>query len=138
MVKESWLGLIRGMIYTHDHVSYRVISNVNFDRQETVADVVSNGSWSWRKLSLVHFPSYIRNNAISIFGRLIVAATSYFVWQERNNRVHGNGERQPEQLSKIVVNMVRLKLASIRFKKKVRAEQMRRTWKILSIISDGG
>ncbi|GKC71027.1 hypothetical protein Tco_1116910 [Tanacetum coccineum] len=78
-----------------------------------------------------------RNNVISIFGRMIVAAMSYFVWQERNNRVHRNGERKPEQLSKIVVDMVRLKLALIRFKKKVRIEQMRRTWKISSIISDG-
>ena len=56
-----------------------------------------------------------------------MAASSYFVWQERNNRVHGKGDRTPEQVAKIVVDMVRLKLASIRLKKKPRVDKMRST-----------
>ena len=68
-----------------------------------------------------------QNTITSIVGRLIVAASSYSVWQERNNRVHGKGDRTPEQVAKIVVDMVRLKLASIRFKKKHRVDKMRST-----------
>nr|GFB00055.1 hypothetical protein [Tanacetum cinerariifolium] len=33
-----------------------------------------------------------RNNVIIIVARLVLAAISYCVWQERNNRVHGKSE----------------------------------------------
>ena len=52
----------------------------------------------------------------SIVGRLIVAATSYFLWRERNDRIHVKGDKKVEQVSKYVAD-VRLKLASIKFKK---------------------
>ena len=47
----------------------------------------------------------------SIVGQLVVAATSYYVWQERNNRIHGKGERKTEQVTNIIVDMIRIKLA---------------------------
>ncbi|GKC07572.1 reverse transcriptase zinc-binding domain-containing protein [Tanacetum coccineum] len=61
-------------------------------------------------------PISSKNNVDSIGGRLIVAASSYFIWQERNNRIHGKCDRRPEQVTQIVVDIVRLKLASIHFK----------------------
>ena len=67
-----------------------------------------------------------------------MAASSYFVWQEQNNRFHGKGERQLDEVAKIIVDMVRLKLASIRFKKSTRVEQMRRTWKIANVQMEVG
>nr|GEV72418.1 reverse transcriptase zinc-binding domain-containing protein [Tanacetum cinerariifolium] len=127
-VIHMWL-VMRKRLLTQDRIRQRDVLNM---------DNINFASSKWSDVVDWLLPIAKRNNAISIFGRLIVAATSYFVWQERNNRVHGNGERQPEQLSKIVVDMVPFKLASIRFKKKVRVEQMRRTWKISSIISGGG
>ncbi|GKB84361.1 hypothetical protein Tco_0956633, partial [Tanacetum coccineum] len=74
----------------------------------------------------------------SIVGRLIVAASSYFVWQERNNRILGKGDRRPEQVTQIMVDIVILKLASIHFKKKACVDRMHNTWKISNILSDGG
>lgn len=68
-----------------------------------------------------------RDNVTSIVGRLVVAATAYFVWQERNNCIHGNGERNPEHITKIIADTVRLKLASIHFKKNFRVDKMRKT-----------
>ena len=47
----------------------------------------------------------------STVARLIVAATSYYVWQERNNRIHGKGERKTEQVTNMIVDMIRIKLA---------------------------
>ncbi|GJS39442.1 reverse transcriptase domain, reverse transcriptase zinc-binding domain protein [Tanacetum coccineum] len=56
-----------------------------------------------------------QNNVDSIVGRLIVAASSYFIWQERNNRIHGKGDRRPELVTQIMVYIRRLKLASFHF-----------------------
>ncbi|GJW35941.1 hypothetical protein Tco_0058861 [Tanacetum coccineum] len=49
---------------------------------------------------------------------------------ERNNRVHAKPSRNEHQVAKIVVEMVRLKLASISFKNKLQVRQMKATWKI--------
>ncbi|GJU67709.1 hypothetical protein Tco_1253968 [Tanacetum coccineum] len=59
-------------------------------------------------------PSILKRS--SIVGRLVVSATAYIVWQERNNPFHGKGERNPEQVTNIVADMLLLKLASIGFK----------------------
>ncbi|GJY74124.1 hypothetical protein Tco_0478555 [Tanacetum coccineum] len=62
----------------------------------------------------------IYKTATSIVGRLIAAATSYFLWCERNDRIHGKGDKKVEQVSKYVADSVRLKPASIKFKKNAR------------------
>ena len=59
-----------------------------------------------------------------------MAASTYFIWQERNNRVHEKPSRDEDQVAKVIVEMVRSKLASIKFKKKVRVDRMKMTWKI--------
>ncbi|GKC02245.1 hypothetical protein Tco_0993855 [Tanacetum coccineum] len=63
-------------------------------------------------------------------GRLIAATTSYFLWRERNDRIHGKGDKKVEQVSKYVADSVRLKLASIKFKKNARVRKLMETWKL--------
>ena len=54
----------------------------------------------------------------SVVTRLILAATSYFIWQERNNLVND------------IANTVCLKLLSFNFKKNARVERMMNIWKL--------
>ena len=95
-------------------------------------------SAKWSDIMAWLIPISKRNNVEIIVARLILAAVSYFVWQERNNRVHGKDERNVDQLSKIITDTVRLKLASIRFKKKDRVEKMCKTWRIDFIRMEDG
>ena len=90
-------------------------------------------SSKWSDIVAWLLPISRQNKVTTIVGRLLVATSSYFVWQERNNRIHGNGGRQPNEVAKSIVYMVRLKLAAIRFKKNARVEQMKRTWKIANV-----
>ncbi|GJS65508.1 hypothetical protein Tco_0680072 [Tanacetum coccineum] len=48
-----------------------------------------------------------------IFGKLIVAAATYFIWLERNNRTFKNVRRSPEEIRDIIMVTVRLKLLSL-------------------------
>ncbi|GJR06230.1 putative reverse transcriptase domain-containing protein [Tanacetum coccineum] len=57
-----------------------------------------------------------KRTARSIFGKLILAASSYFVWLERNNRLFKNVKRTPEELRDVIMVTVRLKLLSFKFK----------------------
>nr|GEX36847.1 hypothetical protein [Tanacetum cinerariifolium] len=54
--------------------------------------------------------------AKSVIGRILVAATSYFIWVERNNLIFKNVRRTPKEIRDIIMVTVRLKLLTFRFK----------------------
>ena len=64
------------------------------------------------------------NTTTIILACLIVAAFAYFVWQERNNRIQGKGARVRDDVAKVILDVVWLKLTTIRFKKNTRVDQM--------------
>nr|GEW82600.1 RNA-directed DNA polymerase, eukaryota, reverse transcriptase zinc-binding domain protein [Tanacetum cinerariifolium] len=63
-----------------------------------------------------------KKNVICIVGRLIISASSYYIWQERNNRLHVNGSRSVDPLTSVILDIVRLKLSAIKFKRKARTK----------------
>ncbi|GJT02058.1 hypothetical protein Tco_0823227 [Tanacetum coccineum] len=70
----------------------------------------------------------------SVVGSLVLAASSYYVWQERSNRLFSKGERRVEELRDIITDVVRLKLASLRFKSTARVERLITFWKLPSFV----
>ncbi|GJX75261.1 hypothetical protein Tco_0313856 [Tanacetum coccineum] len=60
----------------------------------------------------------------SIIGRLILAASSYFIWLERNNCLFKMIKRSPEEIHDVIMVTVRLKLISFRFKNTVMVNQL--------------
>ncbi|GJW39041.1 hypothetical protein Tco_0064886 [Tanacetum coccineum] len=84
----------------------------------------------WMDIISWLMPLSLKDSVTSIVGRLIVASSANFIWQERNNRVHAKPSRNEHQVAKIVVETVRSKLASISFKNKLQVMQMKATWKI--------
>lgn len=62
-------------------------------------------------------PSSNRNSFTSVVSRLVFAASTYFLWQERNNRIHSKDAWMEQKLSDIIIQMVRLKITSLHLKK---------------------
>ncbi|GKE95588.1 hypothetical protein Tco_1580443 [Tanacetum coccineum] len=52
----------------------------------------------------------------NVVGKLLFAASSYYIWLERNNRLFKNTRRSPEELRDLIMVTVRLKLVTFRFK----------------------
>nr|XP_043612547.1 uncharacterized protein LOC122584450 [Erigeron canadensis] len=74
----------------------------------------------------------------SVIGRLVLATTVYFLWQERNNRMFTNNMRPPKRLKEHIVNTVRMRLASIKFKASSKVLQLLENWKLpKSLLMDG-
>ncbi|GJS73828.1 putative reverse transcriptase domain-containing protein [Tanacetum coccineum] len=71
-----------------------------------------------------------KRTAKSIIGRLVLAASAYFVWIERNNRLFKKIKRPPEEIRDLIMVTVRLKLVSLRFKSKDNnhVEDLHRFW----------
>ncbi|GJW04877.1 reverse transcriptase domain-containing protein [Tanacetum coccineum] len=53
-----------------------------------------------------------RRTIRSVIAKLLVAATSYYIWQERNSRLFANKKRSHGQLTECIKSTVRLKLLS--------------------------
>nr|GEU31441.1 hypothetical protein [Tanacetum cinerariifolium] len=66
----------------------------------------------------------------SIVGKLILAATAYFIWSERNNHLFKNVRRSLEELNDLIMVVVRLKLTTFRFKNKLEVMSMLAKWKL--------
>lgn len=76
-----------------------------------------NVSSRWDDIVAWIQPMVHRRTFLSIVGKLMIAASSYFLWQERNNAIFKRGERRVAQVRDAIIEVVRLKLLTIRFKK---------------------
>ncbi|GKC51331.1 ribonuclease H-like domain-containing protein [Tanacetum coccineum] len=60
----------------------------------------------------------------------MLAATSYFIWQERNNRLFGKDARNVQQVRDAIVSIIRLKLLTFCFKNTSQVTRLLDAWKI--------
>ncbi|GJY18130.1 RNA-directed DNA polymerase, eukaryota, reverse transcriptase zinc-binding domain protein [Tanacetum coccineum] len=74
---------------------------------------VSN-SWAQIISSIVNMPA---NNTIwSVIQKLVLGASVYYIWQERNIRLFGEAKRSDDEIFKIVFESVRLRLMGLKLK----------------------
>ena len=68
------------------------------------------------------------NSVKSVVAKLVLAATVYFIWQERNSRLFRKQKRNSDQLVGVIIQTIRLKLLTCRFKKTRRVERFLTAW----------
>ena len=76
----------------------------------------------------------------SIISRLVLAATSYYIWLERNSRLFKRKKSTVDEVVQVIVHTIRLKLVTFKFKKITsRSRLLLDKWKIPSscIIHEG-
>nr|GEU42770.1 hypothetical protein [Tanacetum cinerariifolium] len=73
-------------------------------------------------------PIVKHRTTVSVIAKLVVAASPYYVWQERNWRLFKKGKRSSDQIVECIVSSVRLKLLSCKLKKSKSGERMARLW----------
>ncbi|KAJ0800754.1 putative RNA-directed DNA polymerase [Helianthus annuus] len=69
-------------------------------------------------------------NVDHIVCKLVIAAASYYIWQERNNRLFNNSKRSVDQVSEKVKGSVRLRLMGFRFRVSSARERIFKAWQI--------
>lgn len=68
--------------------------------------------------------------ADDIIAKLVLGASLYFIWQERNFRIFQQKKRTIPQLIEIIYSTVRLKLLSCHFRKTIYMRRLMDTWKL--------
>nr|GEU53773.1 hypothetical protein [Tanacetum cinerariifolium] len=75
-----------------------------------------------------------RCTTVSVIAKLVVAASAYYVWQERNWRLFKKGKRNSDQIIECIVSSVRLKLLSCKLKKSKSGERTARLWDLPEVV----
>ncbi|GKC41586.1 retrotransposon protein, putative, ty1-copia subclass [Tanacetum coccineum] len=75
-------------------------------------------------------PMAHRRTAKSIIGRLLLAASSYFIWLERNNRLFKKVRKLVDEMRDTIMVTVRLKLLTFRFKNTAMVHHLLSQWKM--------
>nr|GEU92274.1 reverse transcriptase domain, reverse transcriptase zinc-binding domain protein [Tanacetum cinerariifolium] len=119
---------------SHEHLFFEC----NFSKQvwQKVKGyvVIPNSSYSIDSIMNDIIPFAKRKTTKSIIAKLVVAATSYFIWQERNNRMFKKSKRSLNKVADCIINSVRLKLKLCRWKKSKDALDVAKLWNLGSEI----
>nr|GEV36282.1 hypothetical protein [Tanacetum cinerariifolium] len=102
---------------SRDHLFFECIFSTQVWRKVRVMAGLPSANHSMD--SIIHdiLPFANRKNSKSVCSKLVLAASAYFIWQERNNRLFRNERRSVDQVAECILNSVRLKLISCRWKK---------------------
>ncbi|XP_021979893.1 uncharacterized protein LOC110876017 [Helianthus annuus] len=68
--------------------------------------------------------------ADNVVYKLLITASSYYIWQERNNRMFKNHKRTVTQVIEVIKNSVRLRIMGFRFRAATTKERIFKLWKI--------
>nr|GEZ92368.1 hypothetical protein [Tanacetum cinerariifolium] len=79
-------------------------------------------------------PVVKHRTTVSVIAKLVVAASAYYVWQERNWRLFKKGKRSSDQIVECIVSSVHLKLLSCKLKKSKSGERMAMLWDLPEVI----
>lgn len=83
---------------THDHLFFDCNYSSQVWNEIRVLANMHDVNGSWKEIVDFLQPIAKRNAIWSIIGRLVFSATSYYIWQERNNSVFKKPSRSSNQL----------------------------------------
>ncbi|KAJ0955627.1 putative reverse transcriptase zinc-binding domain-containing protein [Helianthus annuus] len=69
--------------------------------------------------------------------RLVVAASAYLIWQERNARIFKNQMRPPEKIYDLIIETVRYKIMGVKLKRNDRVRRLLGEWGIPDATTNG-
>ncbi|GKC46639.1 reverse transcriptase domain, reverse transcriptase zinc-binding domain protein, partial [Tanacetum coccineum] len=119
---------------SHEHLFFECpFSQVVWNHMKVLADVHSSVSTIYDIISYV-LPIAKRRSSKSIIAKLVIAASAYFIWQERNWRLFRQSKRNHTQVIECITSAVRLKLLSCTFKKSKDVVKLARLWELPEVV----
>ena len=67
----------------------------------------------------------------SILNRILLAASVYFIWNERNKRLFTDEKKGSKELAMNIINHMRLKLSSLTVRKTNKVMEVCKEWEVI-------
>ncbi|GJZ64772.1 hypothetical protein Tco_0621468 [Tanacetum coccineum] len=115
---------------SHDHLFFECAFSLQIWNHMKVYAGLPNVSSSLDLILDRLIPISKRRSARGIIAKLVFAASTYFIWQERNGRLFNNQKRTCNQVMECIKNSVRLKLLTCTFKKTKNVMAFIHLWKL--------
>ncbi|GJZ55695.1 reverse transcriptase domain, reverse transcriptase zinc-binding domain protein [Tanacetum coccineum] len=113
---------------SHDHIFFECsFAHAVWDSMKVLAGMESFPPNVYDVISDL-MPIASRRTSKSVVAKLVVAASTYYIWQERNWHLFNKGKRSLYQVCDCIKSLVRLKLLSCRFKKSKSGDKVARLW----------
>ncbi|GJS68511.1 reverse transcriptase zinc-binding domain-containing protein [Tanacetum coccineum] len=97
---------------------------------------VFGSTYKWNDIVAEMSRKFNRNSIKCIIRRLCFAASVYLVWQERNNRIFRDEIRSTEELFKVLIDIVRMRLLSLKVKRSNVVIRAQERWNVKLYIAD--
>ncbi|GJT59129.1 retrovirus-related pol polyprotein from transposon TNT 1-94 [Tanacetum coccineum] len=111
-----WL-IVKRKLKTQDLIcSWDVSSDLGTNHMKSFAGITLSAPDIYSIISNL-LPVAKRRTTRSVIAKLVVAASAYYIWQERNRRLFKNNNKTTKQVIECIMSLVRLKLISCKFKK---------------------
>ncbi|GJS94368.1 hypothetical protein Tco_0801336 [Tanacetum coccineum] len=111
---HMWL-IMRRRLKTQDNLKRWDNVDARNNKLRSLAGL-TNANPSMDSIIQLILPFAGRKSSRSVISKLVLAAAAYFLWQERNNRLFRKEKRSIDQVVDCIINSVRLKLVSCRWK----------------------
>ncbi|GJR90250.1 hypothetical protein Tco_0214261 [Tanacetum coccineum] len=79
-------------------------------------------------------PMAKRRTSKSVASKLVIVASVYYIWHERNDRLFNNSKRSVDQVLENIMSFIRLKLMSCRFKKSKAGMDLLKHWNLPDVL----
>ena len=129
-IQDMKCPLCNGCKDSHSHLFFVCpFSKILWERLKGL-DKLHDLSNTWGEVvfGIVNKPA--KNSIWSFIQRLLFGAVVYFIWQERNMRLFGNGGRSIDSVYSKIVETVRFKLMGLIMKQSLDVQNAARIWNL--------
>nr|GEZ81191.1 hypothetical protein [Tanacetum cinerariifolium] len=115
---------------SHEHLFFEcALSQLIWDHMKVFAGL-NNSSPRFSHIMSIITPFANRKTTRCVIAKLVLAASAYFIWQERNGRLFKSNKRTVKQVIDSIFSLVRLKLLSCCFKKSKDGMEFAHKWSL--------
>ena len=84
--------------------------------------------WDDVLLKMINLPC--NNSIASVFRRLVVSASIYYIWNERNKRLFAGDKRDAKKVLKIIIDHIIMKLDSLKVNNSAQVVKVGKDWQV--------
>ncbi|XP_022019843.1 uncharacterized protein LOC110919900 [Helianthus annuus] len=117
-------------IETHEHLFFECQYSSSVWHKVRQKACMESVQHSWDEISAWLVARAKSKSVESIAGRLVVAATAYAIWCERNSKFFNNRLRPPEKVADFIIDTVRAKLIAFKYQHTTKVKKFLEEWKM--------
>ncbi|XP_071739228.1 uncharacterized protein [Rutidosis leptorrhynchoides] len=123
-------SLCKGCMDSHAHLFFECSFSTQVWKKVKDLMIINVGTNNWKVCRDLLVAGTTRQSAKGVVDNLCFAASVYFLWQERNNRLFNKPSSSVDQLFELIRSTVRLKLMTVTFKSSMIVTRIKEVWQL--------